>query len=84
MSTVECFPEESSRLVYLSFRTSLLESSERRHPIVRWRLFAALMLLAVALSGRQANSDDVEPSSGTASSTETVSTLEYYRAYGMW
>ncbi len=84
MSTVECFPDDSSRFVYLSFRISLLESSERRHPIVRWRLFAVLTLLAVALSGRWANSDEVEQLSKALPSTETISTSDYYRTYGMW
>lgn len=84
MFSVECLPQESSRFVYLSCRTSLLESSERRHSMVRWRLFAALMLLAVTLSERRANSDEVEPFSGTASSTETVSTSEYYCKHGLW
>ena len=84
MCSVERLPEKLSRPVCLSLRTSLLRSLERRRLLVRWRLIAVLTFLAVALSGRWANSDEVEQLSIAVSSTETVSTSEYYRKYGMW
>ena len=51
---------------------------------MRCRLFAALILLAVVLSGRWANSDEVEQLSIAVPVSETVSTSEYYRKHGLW
>ncbi|MEJ7590632.1 MAG: PDZ domain-containing protein [Planctomycetaceae bacterium] len=84
MSSVERLPEQWFQPVRLSFETFSLRPSERRRPLVPWRMVTVLVFLAVALSGRRANSDEVELSSIAVPSTETVSISEYYRKYGMW
>jgi|GEM_PF-2028593 len=79
MSFAKRLLEQSPRPECLSFRTSLLRSSER------WRLVVTVLaFLTVALSGQRAHSDDVEPSASTVSCKEAVSTSEYYLKHGLW
>ena len=84
MSSVERLPERWSRPVGLSIRTASLPLSQGRRSLVPGRMVTMLVFLAVALTGRRANSDEVGPTSGTVSFTDTVSTSEYYRKHGLW